>query len=178
MKFIRLRFLSCLLIVSMGCGIIDIEQPNIYEGCCGISSVEDSIGSIRFYIPSAITPDGDSMNEYFSIYCSDILEIKSMMVREAHDILAIQRSDIKILGWRNLWVPKNVSGKVIYGLYDYELLLADEAGNEKTVSGQFCAFSCGQDDTDEIPMQDCHFRSQSDMAGAFDSELPSLEDCP
>lgn len=169
------------LLAISGCSlfeVVDFKPPNRYEGCCSIAAVEDTIGHTLVSIPNAITPNADGLNDAFSIYSSDLLQITSLQIMEQNELLAIDRSNIPVKrGWNMVWTPKNSSNKVIQGLYHYTMTLKDNQGMEKTVVGQFCAFLCGEDQSETIPQSDCHFSTQVNESGHFDLNLPGEDDC-
>ena len=177
----NLKLLPVLLIIFQSCDLLDVvefEEPNRYKGCCGIAAVEDTVGTTLVSIPNAITPNADGKNDAFSIYSSNVLQITSIQVTEQNNLLAIDRKDIPLKrGWTIIWVPKNASGIVIQGLYNYSITLKEINGIEKTLSGQFCAFTCGEDKVETIPRSDCSFRTQVDESGHFASEIPSQDTC-
>lgn len=177
----KLKLIVGLVIVFQSCDLLDVvefQEPNRYKGCCGISAVEDTVGTTLVSIPNAITPNADGKNDAFSIYSSDVLQISSIQVTEQNDLLAIDRKDIPVKrGWTKIWVPKNASGIVIQGLYNYSITFNEINGTEKTLSGQFCAFTCGEDKVETIPHSDCSFRTQVDESGHFANETSSQDTC-
>ena len=182
MKYILgLSTVLFLLSLVTSCEIFDVvefEEPNRYEGCCGTRAVVDTFENAIISIPNAITPNVDGKNDAFSIYSSDVMQITSLQVTEQNDLLGIDRKDIPVKrGWTEIWVPKNASGIVIQGLYNYSLSLKNAKGLEKTITGQFCAFLCGEKKVETIPMGDCEFRTQVGMDGQFGAETPSQDTC-
>lgn len=158
--------------------VIDFKEPNKYEGCCGVAAVEDTIGQSVISIPNAITPNADGINDAFSVHSTEVLQITSLQIKEQNDILAIDRSNIPLSrGWTMVWTPRNASNIVIQGLYNYTMILEDKRGEQKTITGQFCAFICGTDKSETIPKSECHFSTQVSEAGFFDLDLPSQDDC-
>jgi hypothetical protein len=164
-------------LILSACNAIELLEPEFYEGCCSKGSVQDTLGSTAFFIPNAITPNDDEVNDAFSIFSDKRMRIKSLNVSERHGILSITRANIPVRGWTDIWVPKNASAIPIYGIYDYQMTLVDQAGVEKLVTGEFCALSCISQDAEIIPLQQCHFSTQSDELGHLNDTLPNLEPC-
>jgi hypothetical protein len=163
--------------VLTACNAVEFLEPEFYNGCCAEDSIQDTLGATAFFIPNAITPNGDEINDAFSIYSDKRMRIKALNVSERHGILSISRANIPVQGWTDIWVPKNASAIPIHGIYDYQMTLVNQAGVEKMVTGQFCALSCVSEDADIIPFSQCHFRTQTDELGHLNDTLPNLEPC-
>lgn len=173
--------LSCLVLLLQNCElfeVVEFKEPNPFEGCCGTAPVEDTIGNTLIAIPNAITPNEDGLNDAFSIYCTDVMQITSLQVMEQNQLLGIDRKDIPLKrGWTQVWTPRNASGKIVHGLYEFTVTIRDLDGTEKTLAGQFCAFICGQDKIETIPQGDCDFRNQLDKNGHFTPGVSVRDTC-
>ena len=164
-------------VTIMSCDKVQSIEPNIYAGCCGISHIEDTLGQKHYVIPNAISPNNDDINDAFSFYCSDEMRILSLSVLASNGSLGINRSNIPVRGWTDIWTPRNSSNIIFNGLFDYTIVLSDLEGTIDTINGQFCSISCLDEDSEEIPREDCRFRSQADERGSFISVLPDSMAC-
>lgn len=181
-KFMKnIVVLGFLILACQSCEIFDVvefEEPNRFKGCCNTAPVEDTIGNTIIAVPNAITPNDDGLNDAFSIYSSDVMQISSLQVMEQNQILGIDRKNIPLKrGWTKVWIPRNASGKIVQGLYNYTMTVNELDGTEKTLTGQFCAFICGEAKVETIPQGDCDFRNQLDKNGHFSTEIPPQDTC-
>ncbi len=155
----------------------ELQKTNVYENCCKTESREDTLGGIFFSIPNAITPGSDDRNDAFSIFSSSALIIDSLEITAASGVLSIARFDIAVNGWTDIWVPRSASGNVIFGLYNYSILLSDNRGNMRRVLGSFCAISCEEEEINVIDFNNCHLQTQSDTRGQFSRDTTRSAPC-
>lgn len=160
-----------------GCDLNMFEPELPFESCCEISAIVTTIGESDIYIPNAITPNDDHLNDQFAIFVSKPIRILSISVLEETGQLGIVRSNIDVTpSSPDIWVPRNASGNAVLGLYNYEMLIEDAQGIQDSVKGQFCAFSC--DEVEQFSVSKCAFPTMHAGAGMLDPSLPSGETCP
>ena len=178
-KVYHLRILIGLVFIAsmVACDKLQSIEPNVYKGCCGLTNVEDSIGGIHYSIPNAISPNNDEINDAFSIYSSAELRIVSLSVMASNGSLGINRSNIVVNGWTDIWIPRNSSNIVYNGLFEYSMVLSDLNGTIDSISGQFCSISCLDESAEDIPGQDCRFKSQANLSGSFAGLIPDSTAC-
>lgn len=177
MKFLFITAAIAITVTIMSCDKIQSIEPNIYAGCCGIPYVEDTLGQKHFVIPNAISPNNDELNDAFSLYSSAEMRILSLSVLASDGSLGINRSNIPVRGWTDIWTPRNSSNIIFNGLFDYTIVLSDLEGSIDTITGQFCSISCLDESSEDIPREDCRFMSQADERGSFISILPDSMAC-
>ncbi len=177
MRFLFVAAAIATTITIFSCDKIQSIEPSIYGGCCGIPYVEDTLGQKRFVIPNAISPNNDDLNDAFSIYSSDEMRILSLSVLASNGSLGINRSNIPVRGWTDIWTPRNSSNIIFNGLFDYTMVLSDLQGATDTITGQFCSISCLDEASEDIPREDCRFMSQADESGSFISVVPDSMAC-
>ncbi len=154
------------------------KPTNIYEGCCDTEPLLLDTNNLKLFVPNAITPNADGLNDEFSIYSNRPITINRLMVAEQSEILAINRSNIKVFGETNLWKPINASGLPIHGLFNYSFKFAAQNGDTLTFSGQFCSINCEAEETEIIEFSQCILQSITSAKGEIDSTALILEnDC-
>ncbi len=151
------------------------RPPSKYEGCCNTTSLSYDSAGHHIFIANAISPNADGINDAFSIYSKQEVHVLKLSVAEQHDILAINRSNIKVKGNKEIWSPINASGQPIHGLFHYELLIDAGLRDTLRLSGEFCAIDCMENDADDIAISDCVFDSFTDARGEIDTSKIILE---
>ena len=169
---------SSFLLWQSGCSEDVFNGPNMYTGCCETSPLQMDTLGLKLFVPNAITPNNDGINDDFSIYSSLPITIDRLMVAEQNEILAINRSKIAVSGQTRIWSPINASGLPIHGLFNYQLELAQPDGDTLILKGQFCSIDCEEQDTKIIEFMECIFQSVANEAGEIDTTALILEnDC-
>ena len=174
-----LAFLFFYLIISGSTCEKNIFKPtNIYEGCCGTEPLLLDTNNLKLFVPNAITPNADGLNDEFSIYSNRPITIDRLMVAEQSEILAINRSNIRVFGETNLWKPINASGIPIHGLFNYSFKFTAQNGDTLNFSGQFCSIDCEAEETEIVEFSQCILQSITSAKGEIDtSALIQENDC-
>ena len=81
--------------------------------CCSNSYVFKSIGNDSVYIPNAFTPNGDGINDYFTIYTTDSFSFKQITITNDTGVV--------------LFVTDTTTGLFYYSLWDGTINDADIA---------------------------------------------------
>lgn len=169
-----------LIIVSTltSCELFDLTPPSEYEGCCDTRPVQVLTNDDHIFIPNAITPNEDGINDQFSIYSRSPIVINDLHVYNSFQTLEIKRSNIIVEGTTDIWEPVNLNGNRVHGLFHYDMKMLNEAGDTMSITGEFCAIDCHDSNSEDVNIKQCIFRSLSDGEGGIDSTaLIYTHDC-
>lgn len=121
-------------------------QKDSTNGCCDTHYVDEEWNGHEIHIPNAISPNGDGVNDFFSINSDSTVRTKSLTIfRGARVLENIEYND---QSQNNLsWDGRTY----IEGKYFYKAVIMDSNGNEKTYNGSVCLFKS------TCPSEDCKF---------------------
>jgi len=154
----------------------DVGDSNV--NCCAQEPVDVMVGNGRVYIPSAFTPDGDGLNDFFQIVAdSNIVRIDSFVVYALPDSIAVfSRSNLT-----DFRVDQGFSG-VVFGeirsaSYAFLIEVTARDGTARVLRNRVCALPCPPPVTLSEPrfLSSCTFGNQLDSAGYFDRTVASGE---
>ncbi len=156
----------------------DILAPNQYEGCCATRPLQVDTQQLSIFIPNAITPNEDGLNDAFSIHTNRAFKIIHLTVEEQNDILSISRSNVEVSGVKEIWKPINAGGQPIHGLFNYQMMIDLPGTDTLHLQGSFCSIDCTENQTHIIDFPSCIFGSQTNGNGQIDtSQLLTENDC-
>ncbi|MCB0638505.1 MAG: gliding motility-associated C-terminal domain-containing protein, partial [Lewinella sp.] len=132
-----------------------------------------------FYIPNAITPNLDGINELFYVLSdypnTSILD--QFVVTDRNGEVLYSKASIPPGDVTHGWDGVTPAGSTYEGLFHFEIQVRDTLDILHTITGSACALPCGQKVID--PFMDswlnCKFGLQHDGQGGFDEFLPSGE---
>ncbi len=152
--------------------------PNKYQGCCETSPLELTIDDGTIFVPNAISPNDDGINDEFTMFSSKPVKIVKMHIEEQNKVLEINQFNIPVFEETELWSPINISGVPIHGLFKYSLEVSDLKGDTLLLEGQFCSIDCTDSKTKTIKFPSCIFTSISNGSGQIDTSKLIIEnDC-
>ena len=136
------------------------------------------VGNGRVYIPSAFTPDGDGLNDFFQIVAdSNIVRIDSFVVYSLPDsIVVFSRNNLTDFG-----VDQGFSGDAFGDIrsasYAFSIEVVAQDGTIRILRNRVCALPCPSPTTGTEPrfLSACTFGDQLDSAGYFDRSIESAE---
>ena len=112
--------LVVLILVIFSC------RQNKYEDFCEKGVEFDQVvfdDSVKIYIPTGFTPNGDGMNDFYSFVCKGIQHYTVSIKKNftTHYTVSTDNSN-----WH--WDGKNKNGEINDGEYDVEATLMDDKG--------------------------------------------------
>lgn len=125
---------------------IEVSDSGMYgvvvedaDGCMYAAELTLMLEEIKStFIPNAFTPNGDNVNDTWSIYTApDIKEIKTLEVYDRWGNVIVERKELFSPQFENIWDGKDRrSGQTVNtGAYIYKLVLVKDDDEEQLISG-------------------------------------------
>ena len=176
---------NCLLALSIFAFVatarpLDIPTPaDPLKHCCQEPPATYTIGQGHVFIPSAFTPDGNGINDYFQIGVdSNVLRIDTFIVINQFnkDTIFYKENIIDI-------IPENgfdgrVSNKIIAAQFSYSISVTTKDVKAAKLNGFVCSLPCHEPVDFPTPklIRNCSFLSQHNALTGFDPNKDSGED--
>lgn len=146
--------------------------------CCVGDPVQANVGNGRIFIPTAFTPDGNGVNDFFQISAdSNILMIDTFLVLNPIDTDTFF-NETNIADF----TPENgfdgvIGDTVVAVQYDYQIVVTSKDNVTLRFVGKICCLPCTIGSSFFAPdsLNNCAFSSQYDPAVGFDASISSGE---
>lgn len=156
----------------------DIVDPSdTLFSCCTATPVTAILGSELVYIPTAFTPDGNGVNDFFQISSTGDIRVDEFLVRNGFngDTVFLKNNMLDLS-------PTNgfdgvVEDTIIASQYEYYINMSKD-GDSLSFAGIVCCIPCDSPLEREAPagIGNCAFPVQYDMNAGFDMEIDSQEE--
>ncbi len=181
MKTSKLTFILLLCLSFFACKEDEEPAPtNPYIGCCDIPPGETVVGNSRINVPNAFTPNGDGINDLFTMQTTNIDFIPRFEIFDKNEKSVFRLINVSIFNGDVQWdgtIDHFGNDVVVGGVYTYELEFFTFEGIQSEVSGSVCCYICD----DELATEEdaCLFFTQLKLNGTgFDPDKDNLEgDC-
>ncbi len=158
------------------------------DRCCNTEPVEETIGEVFVYIPSAFSPNGDGVNDRFRPVVVNSLDLSSanvleMLIMDVNGEPIYREANFDPSnagsGWDGLFLDGT---RYEEGSFSYAALIdpKDVSGVAKWFEGRACLLRCANDNCDDTQLRsrfcmDCFWETQHDGEGKGDIRLDSGE---
>ena len=165
---------TCLFLLFILISCKDVE-PAGFVGCCSIPAIDTAAGNAHVYIPNVFTPDGDAINDYFTVYSDiNIVNVISMEIADKTGKIAFYRSNFAPNDPAQGWDGR-IKGRLTSGLFRYWVRVEDFTGYVTDFKSFVCNYPCNYIDFPILLSgEGCQFPSQV-TDGQYDETLPSNE---
>lgn len=151
---------------------IDYEDESIIY-CCFNDGQTLQIGLGQLYIPSAFTPDGNGVNDYFQVFPdSFVLSIDTFVVEYLNGSERVFfATDMTDFSEENGF-DGVVDDTIVARQYYYSIKVNALGAEPRWVSGRFCAIPCvaPSEQSEPINFMRCGYGSQFRIPGGYDPE--------
>ncbi len=179
-----------LMIVSVFAFVATSQEDDIFLddesdtiSCCALSPTLSALGDGNIFIPSAFTPDGDGVNDFFQVVANPgIAQIDTFEIRglENDSIVFLATNITNITpttGWDGV-----VNDTIVPARYLYSIQITADDNTTDRYDGVVCCLPCAEPAgvAEPLNLGSCIFSTQFDpSAGTFSSEIDSGEtlDC-
>lgn len=159
-----------------------LEPENNLLNCCETVPLEASLDTGQIFIPNIFTPDGNGVNDRFSVLSgAGIEEINSFIVRNANGETVFSQQDIMpstAFLAETSWDGLDNEGNSTSGLFEYEVTVTSVLDDTQTFFGKVCVLICENAEYDfpseNIP--NCGFWTQHNANGGWDENSDAMED--
>lgn len=189
-QLVRTATSTSLLLVSLFAFVATSQEDDIYLSddsdtisCCTYAPTLSALGDGNIFIPSAFTPDGDGVNDFFQVVANPgIAQIDTFEIRRLeNDSLIFLATNITNInpttGWDGM-----VNDTIVPARYSYRIQLTANDNTTDVYDGIVCCFPCAEPSgfAEPLNLGSCIFATQYDpSSGTFNSNTPSGEalDC-
>lgn len=127
----------------------------LIKGCCDDPPVHEELGVGWVFIPNVFTPNGDGIHDEFRIYGDSLRQVIELKIKGKDGLIVLH--NLHLIPDSGLW-NGTVNGKVITGLYTYEITMESIDRTVKTFKGKICNCPCdGTNFDDFVPIRNCEF---------------------
>lgn len=152
------------------------DEENKYQGCCGISHLEETLDTGRVFIPNAFTPNNDGFNDSFFPFTNEGIEVvNSFIIKSQSGQIMFSQENFLGSSPFDGWDALDDQNNAIGGLFDYEITVTSVLGETATFTGEVCSYICLESGFPSENIDNCGFGSQHDGIGKLDQTLPSHE---
>lgn len=115
------------------------------KGCCGDPPIAGWFpGGGWFIAPNAITPNGDGINDSWTIY-GDSVTIREIKIRNPQNVLVFQAENLSIQKSQIIW-DGHFHGGTEFAMFDFELQIESYNNTIYNYKGKVCSFPCTDPD--------------------------------
>ena len=174
-----LKTCLALFIICLVCSTCHKEglSNKFYKKCCSYPATIDSVGSAKFFIPNAFTPNNDGINDVFMIFTGPgIKKINSFEIFKLSELKIFELKEFRGNNPDYSWDGKLKNQNKNDGVYSYAVELENINDVVKTVVGRVC---CRISSTLPCVKNEhlCIYGTQHDGQGGYTSSLPAYDDC-
>ena len=177
-KWDAMRLFTIISLLATTISMISCVDDTIgtYQGCCGGSPFEYGKDSARLYVPNAITPNADGINDVFVAYANQHVSSVKYTIRDRNDILVHQTNHVApnspTGGW-DLLLPNQ---EIYQGTFVYTLEVATAKHDTFLVAGVSCSVTCEPGQIVILEDSLCTFPNQVNPDGSYNPDIDSNED--
>ncbi len=157
----------------------DLEPDSTITTCCVSPPVNFSDGTSRIYVPTAFSPDGDGVSDFFfPILDSNIIRLDLMEVRSNQDFSTVFQADAitdfaNFMGWDGM-----VGDSIPAASFTFNIFVTFSDSITRGFSGTVCSLPCEAISGQPVPelLDSCAFSTQYDPVIGFDPSTQSFFD--